>query len=527
MRIFAIVFVFALFTTNAKAEIFTYLNGTNITLGNSWNPLKPYSAGGLTTCFSSTKSAGAPTASEQFSEGFTENFQQFKQLTSYSTSVAGSSSYGLAKISAFASYDSIRESLSTNRAIIYVVTGTRTYSPSFITSAQLTPAGEEILKKDKGNGEEFYKACGESLVTSITKEAKISLAYIFTASSSEKKEALKVAISAAVNGVTAGGKFNAKIFEEAKKVDSSASVDLKVFQSGTLDNSATVRNIVGLEPGAIGEVREKLRTAISTMTWESSPIIFFNADKVSDHFSVPSLDWTHVSKAYSRIDNMQETSERYVQRYMQLKEVLTEADKTTIKLKPDAKAKIIAELSSIDSRLLDLVDTAKACLAGSNTNCNTPYVEISTRIISYIDMDLGRFNAWRGQGSGSYDRPPEQIRYRADFWPEFTIKNLNYIRSADLTRDSVPVSHLESSVLKSSAVDGILSFKTFYLTSYSNNEYCWSGKWGEICNPWAANNTLHMNKLKGRNSSTYSLILTDVEGNQYLLPIPLLKDAPF
>lgn len=513
------------------AETFKYQSGMSVELGSTWNPLEPNDSGGLGKCLNPEISTGKPTITETYSEGFVESYEQLTSKSAISYSASGSGRFGIAKASATADFDSLREAFKDNRNIIYVVTGRRSYSPVKLSGVTLSDAGTKVLAAAtaEGNPSAFYKTCGTALITSVTKETAVSLVYVFTASNAENREKVKSAISVAVSYGPVGGSSNLSIMKEIDKVAQDTQVNLLVVQSGALDKSDTVRELVGLKPGAISEIRDGLRKAIEGISWESSAIIAFNAERLDKHLPIPKGgDWAYVTSAYSRIDTMRDAADRLVRRYLQLKDILGDADLGYVTLKNGAREKIIAEMNDVDARIEKLLDTARVCLDGQEDKCKTPYVDVNGKLLPFMNIAYGQFAQWHGRVTqGVYDSGAERIRARAEFWPSFIVQNMKYARAVDLYRNDAVVAHLDSGSLGKAVSGGRLEFSQQFQAQYNGVWYCWGGVGRRDCDPWAADDKRHLNTLKTNDSFNYHLVVTDVEGGKSILPVPTLKSAEF
>jgi hypothetical protein len=519
----------------AYAEQFDYKPGMAVELGASWNPLSPgdkAGSGNCVTATASTASTAGYNASEEYTEKFVETFEELQRVTSMSLSAAGTYGFGFAKVSAAASYDSLRETFKNNRSIVYVVSGRRTYTPVAIGDIALTPSGTGWLKEaqSKSDPKAFYSKCGEAIITSITKETKVSLVYIFTASNAMLREKIRSAISLAASGGGNSGTASVKMYDEARKADANIALDLKVFQAGALDSSESIRNTVGENPGDINAVRASIKKVIADISWKSSAIASFNAVKLSEYFDIPAQPtWTYALTAYSRLDGLRDTSEKLVRRYLQLKDVLTDADNFSIVLKPDARPRIIAELEAIDSALENLVATARDCFANKQDTCKSKYYDGSTKVMLYIDPDYGTFSRWNGNSEGAYDYNIEHVVFSAKFWPEFTLRNTRYIREIDVLRDGQVAHHIDAQKINTLIANGVFSLESVMPLAYTNKMYCSKTDKNrrEVCVPLGANSKHHLNNLKAQSSATYSLRITDLEGNRSALSTIPLAQAVF
>jgi hypothetical protein len=528
----ATVLVGLLFLTVSRmacAESFQYQPGMNVALGSAWNPATPFDVAGLGGCLQYTKDPAPANLKESFNEQFVDNYSQLESAAGVAYSSSASARFGIAKASAAASFSALRSEARSDRSVIYVVRGSRSYEPVRVKTLELTAAGVEALAKARSTSDssEFFRPCGSSVVTSITKAADISLVYVFKASSAALREKIKAAVTAAVSTpkVNAQGALN--IFSEVQKVDSSIQVSLEVLQSGTIDNTPTVRDLVGATPGSISEIRERLKQAVGAITWENAGITAFTADPIDKHLNVVKGDsLAAVLNAYGRIDSLRETSNRLVARYLQLRDVLSDADVGDIVLKPGAREQVTAEIGSVDLQLDSLVSTARTCLESPKEPCKAPFQDISRRVLQWVSVDYGSFSTWAGEVQGArYENVPERVRWTATIWPVFTVMNLKYVKQIALEENGRPIAVVSSSSIPLLTKDGALSWQPRWSTSFNGNEYCFRGQWGEVCNPRAADRQGLLNSSRA-NSNSYRIAVVDVEGGVTYINAPVLPTSP-
>ncbi|MDA9951013.1 hypothetical protein N9D31_00430 [Oligoflexaceae bacterium] len=518
-------------TSPIQAEQFTYQKDMVVDLGESWSPQDPFAIGALNKCIEYQVSEKSPVATENYSESFVDTFSEFKSATSLSFSASGSGSYGLSKVSASASFQSIRDVFADNKSVVYVVTGSRSYNPVRLSDANLTSHARELLSQAviSQNSDEFYRKCGEAVVTSIAKETNISLAYIFTASNSSLKKKIKAAISAAVSSGGQKGSVDTNIMTAVSKIDHSVNLQVEILQAGTLDNSDSLKSIVGIEPGDIQQIRDALRLAINSITWRSSQIKTFTASRLSKFFDIPQQpDWKYVAKAFTKLDKIRGVSDSIVSRYLQLEDILDDADQARVTIKAGMRGVIEDEMDDLEDKLQILVDTARECFETKAVHCRVPRMKIGNKVLPFIDVEFGSFSKWSYLlTKAHYDSHSQVIYGGADFWPEFIIYNTKYLRSISLLRNGQVEAFLDDEQIREAVSNKKLTMQPHNRSSYVYHSHCWSGEWGEKCAPWAKNAMRHIRTLQTQGSDYYTLELIDVEGGKTEIAVPKLSETTF
>jgi hypothetical protein len=520
--------LFLALASTAHAEVFQYQEGMNVQLGAAWNPATPFDVAGLSSCIQHKVSSKLPNVKEAFSEQFVDNFSQLETALGASYNTSASGRFGIAKASVAATVSALRTEARSDRSVIYVVRGSRSYDPVRISSLSLSPDGAAAAAKAKASGSagDFYRPCGTSVITSVSKASSISLVYVFKASSAAKREQIKAAVSAAVSTPKASATQALNIFSEVQRVDSEVQVNLEVMQVGASEHVATVRDLVGITPGSITEIREALKKVVAAITWESAGVVSFTADPFDKHLDVVKGDGlAQVLNAYSRIDSLRETSNRLVARYLQLRDLLSDADTGDVKLKADARPQVLSEIDQVDSQLDRLVSTARACLETPAEPCKSPFQDVSRKVLHWVDVSYGAFSTWAGEvHNNRYENVPERIRWSAKLWPVFLLTNTKYVKSAALTENGNPVAVLQSSLLASHTSNGLLSWKPLWSWSYNGDQYCFRGVWGEQCNPRYMDKPTLLSHSR-TNGNAYSMTVVDIEGGVTRIPAPALPNA--
>ncbi|TRY29802.1 hypothetical protein [Aliiglaciecola sp. M165] len=515
----------------AQSENIVFQPGMTADLGESFDPFAPFDVGSLGECFDVTYKEKPPIAQESYSEGFVSSFSEFSKKTGLSLSASGSTNFGLAKVSAAADYKEQREIFNDNKSIVYIVSGVRSYNSQRVKRVKLTDEGKAYLSEanEEKDSQLFYRPCGRGLITSVVKETNISVAYVFTASNSKYVEEISSAVSLAVS--SSKGKANAAVnlTSSVKQVDSTATVSTYIFQSGTIDNTPSLKSLIGLEPADILSVRQSLKEAIKAISWETSQIKSFNVDKISRHFDIEKdPTFKYIASLFSNLDIAKTNAEKLVARYIQIEDVLAADGLAGFSIKPASKTALQAERTSIEKRLNDLSNKTRLCFDNFEEDCFIRAIDIDTTMLKHLNINFGQFNKWKAQASGSYANIQEQIHKKANYWPEFSIYNINYINRFEFVRDSGTVlKALDQEKLKSLISNSVLELSDVDLQT-SAQAYCSSVKWGEICGPAAENLKNHKNELKQAFSSTsFRGVIVDIEGNRIELPVPRISEQNY
>ena len=508
--------------TTCNAESFEYSSDMQVRLGETWNPLDPYTRASVFKCFEPVLPINSPVAREIFYEDFVENFQSLKEKANIKISGSGSTSFGITKLKLDAEYESLKETISNNRSIVYAVAGSRTYEPALIESLAITTEGENLLNGDADN---FYRKCGKSIVTSVTYQSNLSVLYIFKTSKSSYREKIMTAISGAVSSGSTKGSVDVNLLSEVKKIDKSAQLEVRVYQDGFRDNSVSVSALIALPPGDIKSVRKKITEIIEKIVFSNSQIIKFSADPVSTYFDVkPISDWKHVSKAYSALDTLKMFADRLIRRYYKLEDLQIDIEKGLLKFKHGMEEEVLKEKNKIISQLDSLVQVAKNCFDINEEICVVEEVPVLSKYLDFVDLDFGEFVGWRAEaGQNWYNRPREQVEAVVDFWPVFIVKNIRLIRYLQLERNGHSQVLINQKQLEEIGNLTEINFKHFWTSNHNFGHYCFSGRWAEDCNPFAGDKKkiMNMTKLNEKNFA-YKIVVTDIEGSEkhYNLPNP-------
>ncbi|TQV88348.1 hypothetical protein [Aliikangiella coralliicola] len=529
--IFLGVFISAFLSCHSKAESLSYQPGMIVNLGETFDPFAPFESGSLGECFDVTFKNTTPNGQEQYTEGFVSSFSEYIKKTGLSLSGSGSGNFGMAKASASANFKRDREIFQSNKSVVYIVSGTRTYNPQRIKRVKLSDEGKALLTEASTQNDPsiFYMPCGRGIVTSVQKETNISIAYIFTASDSKKTEAIASAISAAVSGVKGKASTTANITSSVKQVDTSATVDTKIFQSGVIDGSDSLKSIIGSQPGDINSVRENLKKAISAISWKSSQIKQFTVDKISRHFKIAKdPDFRYISNLYTNLDKAKTAADRLVERYIQLDDILNADGLAGFKIKKGEVPKIKKERNDIEAKLKDLIKITQTCFEDNKDTCNVPTIDVSFKILDKLDIEFGGFAQWKATAGGAYNSHSERIESNADFWPMFTIRNLKYIDRLEFIQDNtIQLAVLNNAVLSKRINNSILELNEIKLHA-QDSQYCWRGRWGEECNPWASDTSRHKNHLKSKHASkSFMAKIIDTEGNLIEIKVPKINSQNY
>jgi hypothetical protein len=511
----------------------------NITLGSAWDPYSPRSNKLVGGCFLSQYSADEPIAEDRFQSSFVDSFSSFRQLTSISIQVSGEGRYGAVSLEANAEYQQSREFFNSSKKIVWVVSGERTYQPKSAIAVQLTAKGEQLRKKSHGgwltlvNPERFYRPCGRSLVTSVNKKNLISLVYIFEASSLNSVDKLKSVISASFSAPTASGQAKVDLIKEVAKADKNVKFQIKVFQNGVADNQSALASLVASSPGDIQAAREKLRETISNISWSKTPIDRFKAEPISDYFEVIEETEGDPPGMYFQISKLKRIQNKLADRYFDLSDLSEKERIGDVTFRPGAKDELEQEIANITNGLTESANAIQQCLRNKGLNCQADAgsnVVMTEGLLRFLDIDIIAFDRWEAGVSGGYDNRRERVVARAKYWPVFYIPNVEFIRRIEIeSTDDKTVNNPSYNVVVRLEQDQIdtyiksgstLVIKDAWNTGdYSQEWYCWRGRWGEDCAPWGADNRRHANALKSFESKKgYRLKVLDVDGNTTVIP---------
>lgn len=510
--------------TAAFAESFNYNSEMQVRLGETWNPLSPFSKASLSSCFLSTVPTSPPPFEDRTSESFVSEFSELATKAAVEITASGSTSFGVSKIKADASLETLKESFRDNRSVVYSVSITRTYGNFSITNAVLNDFGQERLAvaNEKTNPELFYKRCGRSLVTSINSETTLSVLYLFRASSASNRDKVRAAISAAVSSGLSNAEGSLNILNEARSADSTTEMEVLIYQNGQRDSTDAVSDIVGNNPGDLVRARAAIRAGIGAIKFENSPIKKFSADPISNFFDIaPEPSWQYVSRAYSSLEVIQRQADRFIDRYLDLELVQVDVSNGLMDYRENGEIQLISEKNLLLQRLSELSTLARSCFRDANQECSTVEVPVASGVLKYVEVDFGSSLGWRARAYGhGYNANQERVYRSNAYWPLFQIGNLRLIRSVKLVRNGNVKSALNRDALLEAVKGGILNFQGIFESTHSANSYCWRGDWTG-CDNWAANTQGHMNELKAREAKfNYELVVEDIEGNILSIPSP-------
>lgn len=519
-HLFGLLFLLCSNLSISYAQNFDFETDMKVQLGYSWNPLEPYRRASLAQCFQADIPSDSPVAEVTFSESFVETFQELERKSNVTVRAKGASSFGLARVSASAEYSRYKEVFSSDTSLVYAVSGVRRYNAKHIVGADLTSFGTTKLNEanEKTNPQIFYRACGKALIDSEVRETQISLIYIFKTSSSRSRERVRAAISAAIKSPTGGGGGSVDFISEARKVDSSVTYNTEVYQNGVRDSIPAVDLVVANAPGDIKEVRKAFRTAIANMRWENSPVVRFSAVNISDHFDIPrDTDADYVDAAYRSLDVLKSYADRVVQRYVQLEMLQQDVSARKVVYRPGKEVELISEKSDLLDTIELLINSAKKCFANARAVCRVDEPQIDNRLLHFVVVDFGNFLTWNAHVSGNhYDSHTERIKATVRYWPSYVVKNRRLIREIRFFRNGGLEKVLSGGSLDDRLSDSVLNLRDTWYREYRRSTYCWRGRWGEDCNPWAADIRRHKNETKDQDrGAQYEWIIVDIEGNEY------------
>ncbi|WP_425079710.1 hypothetical protein [Ruegeria denitrificans] len=509
---------------------FQYLYGMQVHLGVGWEPQQPLSnkliGGYLQVADPSDQS---PNATDRTEQKFINNFQEFEETTRLSLSAKGKGSFGVYKVSGSASYSQERSIFRNSRNVVWSISVKRTYDPISAVGVKLTQSGEGLFEEIRANKDisKLKKRVGSHIVTSISREAEITLLYVFTASSSSKTSDIRAAISAHVSGATGGGGVDSTFEQSVRNVDNSVRLDFMLVHAGIDDSSGSLSDILAIAPGDLSEVRRKVGEAISSISWDRSPITEFGAEPLADVFDLPSPDYS-AEMLETRKSRIQDMQRRVIQRILELDDLLELNRTSEIELAAGAEDEIRLEINKLDRNFQELEAALLVATENPDEFTGYPTVKIPYGKLHWIKLDFGSFLQWKASASGHYDNNSERVVATATFWPEFYVKSTDFIGRMELVRNGVTVFSLSQQELRENTRQGRLDGKGFYSSSHSLNEYCWRGHWGETCNPWAADATGHKNSLKANERQfTYQWRVVDIENNVHEFKLPNPADQQY
>lgn len=502
---------------------FHYEPGMQIHLGVGWEPQKPFSnklIGGY--LLTADQSDETPNGTDFTEQKFIENFNQYEETTRLSLSASGKTSLGLYKVSGSASHSQERAIFRNSRNIVWAISAKRTYDPISAIGVKLSEPGEKLFEEiaDSGDIGKLKKRVGSHIVTSISRQAQITLLYIFTASNSSALSKIKSAISAHVSGTTDVSAETS--FERAvRNVDSSVQLSVQILHTGIDDDSASLSDIISVAPGDLSTVREKIGEALNAIQWERAPIVEFSAEPLSDVFDVPNPDYS-ADVLEMRKNRLQDIQHRVVQRILELDDLLEMNRTSEIELQEGAEVEIKAEIKKLDQHFVDLGSLLNVASVNPDDFSSIPEVEIPYGKLHWVKFDFGMFTKWGASVSGNhYDNHSERIKATATYWPEFVIKSSSFIGRLELVRNGVILFSISQQELRDKLNQGRFDARGYYSSTHSMSEYCWRGHWGETCNPWAADVRGHMNRLKSRERKfSYLWRVMDIENNVHERSIP-------
>lgn len=501
------------FSSTGLAETFDYRRDMQVRLGETWNPLSPFSRASLGACFESELPDNNPTATDSISESYIEKFAELEDRSLLQISASGSTSFGISSLKVDASLETIRESLSTNRSIVYSVVGKRLYGTHSLQAADLNQRGLDAVAAE--DSDEFYRKCGRSIITAASYQSTVSVVYIFTFSNASNREQIRAALSASASYGTSSGEIKTNMLTEARKIDTSTELEVLIFQDGIRDANSSLSTLLTITPGDITAVRIAVKDAIDGITFKNSQLVRFSADPISNFFSIPSdPDWQYVSRAYNALEILKTQSDRIVRRYGQLQQLQLDVEYGSAKYRENMEAALLSEKNTLISQLTQLADHARVCFENADEICSTEETSISSALLQYVEIDFGSFLGWQARVFGNYyDSHGERVHRSAAFWPTFSIKNVRLIRSLQLERNGNVLSYLQGDALNAALAGSELDFASIWESSHSANDYCWRGNWTG-CNNWAADVTGHKNGFRSRESQfEYKLVIEDIEGN--------------
>ena len=233
-------------------------------------PERDYSSAG---CFAAMELEGARTAANvTFSSRFIKNDYEYHRLRQSSESISGEVSYGGVSGSASYSKASRKVESLTSKDVVWEVKAKRVYSPTRLTSVDLTRSGDDTLKQAKslGNYEYFFQNCGRKYMTAYQKEASVSLIYIFNSKTTEKASRIRQEIGASISSSFGSAKANRVTLNKLREIDSNLNVEVYARQVGVIDAGQAIDSLAGVDLNDIGKVREVLGNALASVNYDAA-----------------------------------------------------------------------------------------------------------------------------------------------------------------------------------------------------------------------------------------------------------------
>lgn len=500
-------------------SIYNYEEGeTSIKLGQSWEPKSPMSSKYLCGFFQSSNVDEAHiNATDVFSQSFAENFSEFQKMTKISIDANGKTSVGVFKIQGDASFDQQREFFRSDRKVVWIISGKRTYEPVTLQKIELTEKGKTELKlaQDSHDFTNFIGVTGSHIVTSITKEAEINLIYVFTVSNSSLKENLKTAISLSANGGLSSSGIKTSFIDELKKVDNNLDYQVYTLQKGVADNSPALANIISAAPGDIDEVRKQLDLVVKSFLWQNSMITQFKAEPISSLMNMDYNDRYNYDRLALKVNRIKLLQDQIVTRYLELSDVIKSFSLGNIVSKTGAEDEIKIEMDTLLNHFDLTISSLKSIYI--NPRQSVPDIKISTGVIKWFVLDFGNFLRWDYETTGNwYDSQAELVKGMTTFWPCFYIKNIYYIKRFEIIKNGITVASFSQKQLQQNCLNDNTNIRAIYSLSFNYCDYCFRGRWGEECNPRKDNKPAFANNLKANeNGINYSYRIIDIENNKY------------
>jgi hypothetical protein len=501
-------------TTAATAA--DYKQGMAVQLGYSWDPYYPMENKRAGGCFShsSVGGEGVPTSVDQFQASLIMSESEFKSLTKIDA--AGSASYsGAFDAGGTVSISRSRMRKDKARQIVWTISGFRKYNFEFSGDISMTDKGESILTQaeSQNDPEMFYQRCGRTLVTSISKESRISVVYEFYASTAEKADQIRTAITANFDGYGVSADASYNLQKSIKSIDSEVQMNIFLVQVGVNQNSQALNNVITTEPGNLAQVRQKIKETLNGLNYDSSQVTEFEVTPVKRLFGVTTPDRLQIRKKLEKRLASYDDALNTLSRRVALLDLLLEKNQNgEIQLDETRLNEIDDEIVAIEDMEFSLYDQMAECqLASRLRQCPSAEVPNFDDITKWVKSEYVKAESWYATGAGGYDSHSEHMHLRAWYWPSISFKNLEFIDKIEIFQNGAKIQTLSyDEVLKLASANGIL--KTFINRHHDERPYCWRGDWSG-CNRWGADKPRIVGGLKSREGGqVYKVIVTDIDG---------------
>jgi hypothetical protein len=490
-----------------------------ISLGKGWDPFFPEENKMINDCYAHTKESSKMGSTDSFNENFIESKRQLEEFTKASALVTFNGSFSASRVGIAAAYDRETSKIEQGRTITWILSGKRSYYPEHASIMALSARGERVLKQatDSANPEYFFRTCGRSVVTSIKKESNIAVIYQLVASDSQYADRIRSSLRGKFSGATVKATAEADFIREVKAIDQNIQINIKVFQSGRGQNKNGVEKVLTLEPGNLAAVRQAMALVLDDINYESAPITLFSHERASVALGLPlTTDRFALLETLTIRQEKNRQTVKNIRRYLKVIEYLLEnSGQNGYDITRDNTQLLEQKYAQLENQLIESLEMIEICgAAGALSSCKVLPPVLVKGLTQYISRPYAEAIGWGAEVvSAYYDAPPEQVKATVDYFPIVKFKNIDLISHVEI--------YIGNSLYKTliGADLGRInpqtnSIRDFLVRRHFHNPYCWRGRWGEDCNPWAADSNRHIEALKKNEAAnTYSLKIYDIDGN--------------